>query len=256
MIRTLAYAFIGLTLVSSVPVSADPAPATATANVQDEVAAHSFRLVDKNGKTTLLITNGDDDKSPTLVLYDAKGQARIAIAVDTGQTPLVGVYDPEGKVRLTAGYDNDQKSPEIAEFDPTGTQRSIISLINGNPVMGVYYKDGAAAASMEIDDDIANVTVMGKDNKTAMFAKPSGDVGTAIYAKDTARGYLGLDSGIPSLTLGSATNGNIALVGADSAPYLAIADQNATRLKISLDKAGAGKIDFNDKSGTPSKSLP
>jgi len=261
---TVITSFVIAACVVAGPARADNAakaahkPAHAAA-VQDEVVAHTFRLVNKAGRTTMLIRSGDDDKSPTILLYGANGQRRVAITVNEGSTPIVALYSDKGKLRMIVGPSGHDDSPAISLIDSADKQRALVAVIKDQPVIAVYRKDGTPGAGIEVDNDLANVTAVSGDNKISMFAKGTGEVATSFINGETTKGLFGMnaDGSLPILTVGGGHGEEgITLAAVHPGPYIGISDSNVFRTKLSVTAPGDGRLDFFDAKGVNTIAVP
>ena len=247
---------------AALPVCADNSPKAKGKTglvVQDEVVAHTFRLVNKAGRTTMLIRSGDDDKSPTVLLYGANGERRIAITVNEGSTPIVALYSDKGKLRMIVGPSGHDSSPTISLFDDADKQRALVAVIKNQPVIAVYRKDGTPGAGIEVDNDLANVTAVSGTNRISLFAKGTGEVAVSFLNGETTKGLFGMnaDGTLPILTVGGGHGEEgITLAAVHPSPYIGISDSNVVRTRLSITEQGTGKLDFNDPKGATQFTAP
>ena len=246
-----AWADVVSTPVPEAP--AAPAASTAPVAVPDEVAAHSFRLVNEKGETTLYISNSKIDGAPGIALFDDKKQMRILINLDADGDANMQFFNKDGKIALTTAYNAKRDEPEISLYDRTQMQRATMSIVGESPVVCIYREDGQDAASMEVEHngDINLMVGSSGGRKVFLYSGTDGKAGVALSDQGATTSIFGLgQDGVNLLLLGDAVDGHagVSLVADPKAPYLAIWDPKAIRTMLSVDQSG-GKLEFMDASG-------
>jgi hypothetical protein len=234
-----------------------PAESTATPGV---IRATEFQLVDKSGNVTAKISNGEDGGSPSVQLFDSTGKMRISIAVQSGARPDISLYNNKGNETAALAYDIKKDATVLYMFDSAGTERCAFGIVAADsPVAAVYYKSGELAASMEVDDELGNISVANAKNSVDLFAKPNGDAGLSIMdTKGDPSALLGtVEGAFPIFSLLAGKNKqSISLSAIPDSSFLALTDDSGTvRSRLTALHDGSAALTFADKQGKVVKTV-
>ena len=116
-----------------------PVVAQATSSqVQEEIRAKRFVLVDEAGATRAVL-GFNDRGNPGLVLRDAAGKTRAGLALQPDGTPGLALKDAAGKTRAALGLLAADSSPGLVLGDAADKTRAGLGLdADGNPSLDLY----------------------------------------------------------------------------------------------------------------------
>jgi hypothetical protein len=243
------------------PPTATPIPSAAPA-AQDVVAAHEFRVVDKDGKQAVVMNNGANGNEPTVCLYDKDGHQRILIHLVDGTTPQITILRPDGKSALTLSTEADGKNPQLTMYDSKGATRSMVAVTNDSPIFALYQPDGNPGVGITVEGNVADIALY-RNGKRALLLGATPGAGSGLGIFD--------DNGKPRLVAGLEATGNIAIMGiyagdkrsgmslmaGPGAEFLSLQDPNGVvRTRLQMTGTNTPVLTFKDGKSRTILTLP
>lgn len=143
-------------------------PAREEAEVADEIRARKIFLVDEQDQKR--IEMNVDDEGPKITLFDHNEKERVVLGI-INNAGLFGIVDENEYFRIGIGSHNN--SSTLVMGDSEGNIRVSIDVENGETAANLFDRNDNLRASLVVDDDDAELTLTGDDQKYVISSEGS-----------------------------------------------------------------------------------
>ncbi|MEW5911793.1 MAG: hypothetical protein AB1814_04510 [Thermodesulfobacteriota bacterium] len=111
----------------------------------DEGEFPTLFVKDKNGRTSAFLAHGPE--GPMIIMCNANGETAIFLKADCDGHSMIGLMKERKKPRLVLSY-SPGKGPGVSLFDENDTCKVMATILNNNPSIGLLGKDNQPAIGM------------------------------------------------------------------------------------------------------------